>query len=111
MNQHAIETYKSLVTITLDGLKLLALLNGGAAVALLLGNVAGKGGYVIPMRESMVCYVIGLVLCGVAYFASYVTQLNLFNESLERPGALPHTWTLYAAMILCLLSFAAFVAG
>ena len=40
----ALEAFKSLTHIAVPGLKLLALLNGGAAVALLayLGNVAGK---------------------------------------------------------------------
>lgn len=44
-DEHSIETYKSLVQISIAGLKLLALFNGGAAVALLayLGNIAGKG--------------------------------------------------------------------
>jgi hypothetical protein len=32
--EHAVETFKSLVQISLEGLKLLALFNGGAAVAI-----------------------------------------------------------------------------
>jgi len=44
MLEQALETYKSLIQVTMKGLGLLALLNGGAAVALLsyLSNVAGK---------------------------------------------------------------------
>jgi hypothetical protein len=34
--EHAVETFKSLVQISLEGLKLLALFNGGAAVGLLV---------------------------------------------------------------------------
>jgi hypothetical protein len=51
-DEHAIETFKSLILVSLQGLKLLALFNGGAAVALLayLGNVAGKGLPVPSMR-------------------------------------------------------------
>ena len=111
--EHAIETYKSLISISMEGLKLLALLNGGAAVALLayLGNVVGKGAHVIDMRLPMVCYVAGLMLCSLAYCASYVTQLRLYNESVGRPSGVPHTRLLYSAMVLVALSLAAFVVG
>jgi hypothetical protein len=34
--EHALETYKSLIQVSVEGMKLLALLNGGAAVALSL---------------------------------------------------------------------------
>ena len=113
MSNHQIETYKSMITISVEVLRLLALLNGGAAVAMLayLGHVAGKGAHVIDMRLPMVCYVAGLVLCGLAYFGSYVTQLRLFNESQGRPGVLPHTQPLYLTMILALLSLVAFAVG
>ena len=112
--EHAIEMYKSMISIAMEGLKLLALLNGGSAVALLayLGNVAGKSAHGIDMRLPMFCYVAGLVFCGLAYFVSYLTQLRLFNESLGRVAASPpHTRLLYSAMILDLLSLAAFAAG
>jgi len=33
--EHAVETFKSLILVSLQGLKLLALFSGGAAVALL----------------------------------------------------------------------------
>jgi hypothetical protein len=63
----ALEAFKSPVHIAVPGLKLLALLNGGAAVALLayLGNVAGKGMPTPDVRVPMWCYLIGLVLCGL----------------------------------------------
>src|SRR5216683_3323674 len=61
--EHAVETFKSLILVSLQGLKLLALFNGGAAVALLayLGNVAGRGMPVPNMRLPMACYVAGLL--------------------------------------------------
>ena len=67
--EHAVETFKAIIQISLEGLKLLALFNGGAAVALLayLGNVAGKGMPVPNMRLPMACYVIGLIACGLAF--------------------------------------------
>lgn len=113
--QHAVETYKSLVQISVAGLKLLALLNGGAAVALLayLGNIAGKGVAAPDVRFSMASYLVGLVLCGLAFAASYLTQLRLYNESIGARGSAagPHQLWLWLAMALALLSLAAFAIG
>jgi hypothetical protein len=83
--EHVVETFKSLVQISLEGLKLLALFNGGAAVALLayMGNIAGKSLPVPNMRLPMACYVAGLIACGLAFLASYLTQFWLYNESIS----------------------------
>src|SRR5574341_572110 len=107
--EHAIETFKSLIQISVEGLKLLALLNGGAAVALLayLGNVAGKGLSPADMRLPMACYLVGLLLCGLAFAASYLTQLRLYNESMGQSGTSVishHTFWLWSGMTLALLS-------
>lgn len=114
-DERAIETYKSLVQISLAGLKLLALLNGGAAVALLayLGNIAGKGMSAPDVQFPMGCYLVGLVLCGLAFLASYLTQLRLYNESVggRGSGAGRHELWLYLAIILAFLSLAAFAFG
>jgi len=61
--EHAIETYKSLIQISVEVMKLLALLNGDAAVALLayLGNVTQKGGTVPDMRIPMLSYLVGVL--------------------------------------------------
>ena len=76
--EHRIETFKSLIQISLAGLKLLALFNGGGAVALLayLGNVAGKGFQPPDMRLPLGCYVAGLLFCGLAFAMSYLTQFQ-----------------------------------
>lgn len=114
--EHAVETFKSLIQISVEALKLLALLNGGAAVALLayLGNVAGKGISVPDMRFPMGCYLFGLFCCGLAFAASYLTQLRLYNESMGLPvsGIVSHhTFWLWLAMTLALLSLGAFAVG
>lgn len=114
--EHAIETYKSLIQISVQGLKLLAVLNGGATVALLayLGNVAGKRMPVPDMRLPMACYVVGLAFCGFAFVASYLTQLVLYNETVGNP--VPrwlgrHSRWLWAAIVLVVLSLSAFSIG
>jgi len=112
--QHKLETYKSLITVSVEGFKFLALANGGGAVALLayLGNVAGKS----PPAPDLTCpigvFVAGVMLCGLAMVFSYATQLTLYNEK-PRDGDTrgPHQGSLWAAMVLFVLSLIAFAIG
>src|SRR5260370_16444275 len=107
--EHAVDTFKSLVQISLEGLKLLSLFNGGAAVALLayLGNVAGKGLPVPNMRLPMACYVVGLIACGLAFFFGYLTQFRLYNESMGWSPQRQHVKHHVAATIFPLLTLPA----
>ncbi len=111
--EHAVETFKSLIQISVEGLKLLALLNGGAAVALLayLGNISGKAFPTPDMRLPMSCFLVGLLLCGFAFAGSYLTQLWLYNESMGRGARRRHTRWLWLTMSLGLLSLGAFGLG
>ncbi len=114
-NQHLIETYKSLITISVEGFKFCALANGGAAVAILayLGNAIGKGHILPDMRLAMAGFLLGLVACGVAVCLSYITQLELYNE--ERHGVSEnerkHVRYLRGSMISVGASLAFFIAG
>jgi len=111
---HFIETYKSLIALSIEGFKFCALANGGAAVAILayLGNVAGKGSAAPDMRWPMGAFLAGLAACGFAMFFAYLTQLQLLNESAQRATAsVRHTWYLRASMLLVLASLVAFAVG
>jgi hypothetical protein len=114
--EHAIETYKSLIQVSVEGMKLLALLNGGAAVALLayLGNVAGKSLPPPDMRLPMAFFLVGLVLSGVGFFGSYFTQLRLYDESINQPPTVRFPgWQFFLRFGIwaVLLSLGAFAAG
>lgn len=114
--EHAIETYKSLIQISVEGMKLLALLNGGAAVALLafLGNLVGKNNSMPDMRCPMAFFLIGLVFCGLCFVTSYLTQLTLYNESMGWPNTRfyqKHKFWLPLAMLCVLTSIVAFAFG
>jgi len=81
--EHWIETYKSLISISIEGFKFSALANGGAAVALLtyLGNLAGKSAPFPNMRYPMMCYLAGLVCVGIAMLSAYFAQYKLLEKS------------------------------
>jgi len=106
---HWLETYKSLISISVEGFKFSALANGGAAVAILayLGNVAGKGAAVPSMQIPMLAFLVGLSM-----LFAYCTQLKLLLEigASEPPRPL-HDWLLWFAVILFFCSLVAFACG
>lgn len=114
INQRWIETYKSLITLSIEGFKFAMIANGGAAVAMLayLGNVAGKGASTPDMRYAMAAFLAGLVSCGFSMLCAYLTQLKLLNEtsSTERP-ILTHRWLLRFAICFFLTSSVFFGIG
>jgi hypothetical protein len=70
-----IPTPKSMIQISVEGMKLPGLLSGGAAVALLpyLASLAGKGPTSRGLGVATLCYLIGLVLCAATFAMSYLT--------------------------------------
>ena len=113
-NQQWLETYKSLVTLSIEGFKFSALANGGATVALLayLGNVAGKGASVPDMRCPVAAFLTGLVFCGFAMLCSYLTQLKLLNEiGRTDKVVVSHAWLLWVAISLFAFSIVSFGVG
>jgi hypothetical protein len=99
--QHLVETYRSLVPIAQQALKMVMLLNGGAAVALLafLGSVTSRGKPAphLDMRWPMGIFLAGVFLAGLAHVGAYMTQLALYNESL--PGASVPSWRRHAPLL------------
>jgi hypothetical protein len=81
--EHAIETYRSLISITLAGLKTLMLINGGAVVAILAYLGQSPQGPALAPRVlwSLGSFVAGVLFCVGAFFAAYQTQFKLYNES------------------------------
>lgn len=113
-NQHWLETYKSLISLSIEGFKFSALANGGAAVAMLayLGNIAGKGMTTPDMRCPMAAFIAGLAACGFAMLFAYLTQLKLLNEIGHTDNfVFKHTWLLWSAIVLFACSILAFGFG
>jgi hypothetical protein len=114
MKENWLETYRSLITLSIEGFKFSALANGGSAVALLayLGNVAGKGIPTPDMRCPMLAFLIGLTTCGLSMFFAYLTQLKLLSEiGSPEEARFTHSWFLWSAIVLFALSIIAFGSG
>ena len=118
LNEHQHETYKSMVTISVEAMKFSALANGGAAVALLayLGNVISKGpeNLVPDMSTAMFWFVAGLMCSGLLIAAAYLTQLSLFNESFTQPSPRkkrPHRYFLWFSIFMFFGSLWCFAVG
>lgn len=108
------ETYKSLITLSVEGFRYLALINGGAVVALLayLGNVAKGGGPVPNLGAPLLWFLVGLVACGVAMAFAYLTQLRLLNDLLAAGSfSTKHKSTLRVAILGYFVSLASFSYG
>jgi hypothetical protein len=109
--EHDSETYKSMISISVEAMKSLLLVNGGAVIAVLsyLGAINN------PAVASQAGLPLGLFVAGVVFnvftfVGSYLTQFALFNESM-RPkkykGPKHETFLClsFAFLALCLFSF------
>ncbi|BBP99126.1 hypothetical protein BSFA1_42550 [Burkholderia sp. SFA1] len=107
----ALETYKSLISISVEVFKYLALLNGGAAAAVLAGfDRLVKNIPLGALQIAVISFVVGLLLCGLAMFCAYWTQISLFNEYMGRMRRI-HGSILLAAALCSALSLIAFAVG
>jgi len=114
--EHAIETYKSLINISTEAFKALQLLNGGAVVALLayLGQMAPTHPKILTYAKGPLSFfVAGLVAGTFVYITSYLTQLSLHNENIGNKGykGLKHGWWLFFSFLLGIGSVVLFSAG
>jgi hypothetical protein len=82
---HISETYKGLVTLSVEALKMLMLINGAAAISLLtyIGNLQqGKVPHGVNMP--LLWYCGGVLAASIAMIVAYITQLCLFNEEKKK---------------------------
>jgi hypothetical protein len=113
---HLTETYKGLITLSVEALKMLAIVNGGAAIAVLtyLGNLVShaSGGQRTPdVIPALQWYCWGLAATMAAFVVAYVSQLLLFGEERRhRRGSKATPWHsvgVWAGVLLALFSTAA----
>jgi phosphate/sulfate permease len=116
---HIEETYKSLVPLSIEALKILALANGGACVALLTfcGNLASKGQSPLigSFRLAITSYCSGLASTMLAFLFTYWTQLRHYNEEKQRHEGRPpkelYRWLVAITGLLAAFAVGAFIYG
>ena len=110
--EHKLETFKSLISISTEALKALQWLNGGAVVVL-LAYVGKRPEFAVHAKYSLWWFLFGLVAATVAFFTSYLTQLALYNESLHREKykGPRHEIGLWVTFVIAVASVAAFAFG
>ncbi|HEX9916238.1 MAG TPA: hypothetical protein VGB16_00745 [candidate division Zixibacteria bacterium] len=111
-DEHAIETYKSLISISTEALKAFQWLNGGAVVAL-LAYIGQRPELAIPARCALTLFVVGLIAASAAFVTSYLTQLALYNEDIreEKYQGTSHVIWLWATLFIAIVSLACFSLG
>ena len=109
---HQLETYKSMISIALEAMKSVVLLNGGAVVALLafLGQVASRGQHVPNAARPIGFFIFGLTVGCLTFFTSYFVQFSLLNESYGRESKpfrhMPWLWVTFCLGVSGIVSFA-----
>jgi hypothetical protein len=116
---HIVETFKGLINLSIEGLKALLLINGGAAVAILayLGSLASRGSaaHLPDVKNALLCFAGGVFATALAFIVAYFTQLQLYYEERARherqPFSTRHPIGIRIAAGLVLASAGAFGAG
>lgn len=109
---HRIETYKSMISISTEGFKYLAVLNGGAAAGMLATIDKLRTAIEhLALQKALLFFVAGLVLNGFGIATSYLTQMAVYNESISLLKHGRHRWLLNIAVFLYVLSLTAFCVG
>lgn len=108
-DEHAIETYKSLISISVEAFKALQWLNGGAVVVL-LAYMGQRPDLAEPARCALTWFVTGLVAATSTFITSYLTQLALYNEDIRKqeyrgPSHALWLWITFAVAMVSLICF------
>jgi hypothetical protein len=85
---HIVETFKGLINLSIEALKALLLINGGAAVAILayLGSLTSRGAVAHPpnMKNALLFFAGGVFTTALAFIVAYFTQYRLYYEERAR---------------------------
>jgi hypothetical protein len=116
---HIEETFKGLIALSIELLKALLLINGGAAVAILayLGSLASRPSiaHLPNMKNALLCFAGGVFATALAFIVAYFTQYRLYLEERARhirePFKTRHTIGMAIATVLAFTSASAFGAG
>lgn len=109
---HKAETFKSVLTIGMEVLKALILINGGAAAGMVatldkLRPVVSA----TALQGAMVCFVLGLIAAVLSGCGGYFTQYSMHESNMGRQPAVPYHRFRKATIALTFLSLGLFACG
>lgn len=112
-DERNLETYRSLISISVQGLKTLLLVNGGAVVALLtfLGHSPLDSSVAQDFSEPIRWFIFGLAACVLAFMFAYWTQYAFFNNGRKDYNGPNYKCLQYGTALLAVLSFIFFTLG
>lgn len=113
LTERVTETYKSLITLSVEGFRYIALINGGAIVALLayLGK-DGNANNALKFEHAFYGFACGLVALALSMFFAYKTQFELFNALVKHRRFLQtHKCVMKLGLFFYMLSVLGFVYG
>ena len=112
--EHTSETYRSMISISVEAMKSLLLINGGAVIALLtylgvINNPTLANHAALPLAF----FIGGLIFRVFTFVCSYLTQYSLFNEDVRGEGYKDpkHQTFLCLGFVFLALCLASFVGG
>lgn len=108
---HALEHFKSVITMAELALKNAILVNGGAAIALLtfIGNTKPADHKLIVV--SLFLFAFGVLLGALAIFFAYLAQNYFMSQINARKEFVENPWQKITAIAICGSSYAAFAGG
>lgn len=85
-DSHQSETYKSLIQISVEGFRYLALMNGATWLTVLTFSERGVSGQPedCSIKVAVALFIVSLTLTALCYLGSWLTQLCLHNENVAK---------------------------
>lgn len=112
IESHKTETYKSMISISVEIFKLLVLINGGAAAGVIAAsNTLLRIMPVEAYRGAILFFVVGLVCAVLAVFFSWFNQNALHGENIGESPHGSHLKFMNLAIIFCFASLISFALG
>jgi hypothetical protein len=110
------ETFRSMISVSVEAFKALQYLNGGAMVAMVayLTRAEKEPALLAHARCPMACFALGLFFGTACFATSYLTQFALFNESFEGRqgvGGVNHMVWVYITMAMGVGALLFFIGG
>lgn len=109
-DQHKIETYKSMIVISIEAIKYLAVLNTGAALSLLTFSnaVMTRTGKQLDIKEAVIWFMGSFVVTGLCFLGSYITQVFLHGENIGTMRRGIHTIPMHVTLGMYVVSLGIF---